>query len=557
MEGGDVDPARLILSLFGAAIAILGPRFRYPTLMLFSGALALLVGLGVAFGQEARIGVTALLVPLALVTAALVARVLPRLPTLIFLALALALAALTITGGRRPALWVALAIGAVLLAVGTWRPGLGLLITCAVFGAGLAWGVGPFVTGLVPWSVTLVLYFVVGGLVMQRPGEGDEPPPWGPSLRWPLWAAGLLAVGLVLLPRIASDLPPARDAAAAERRTRLQAEAPRGGLVWPLPSEALLWEAPDFPSVENLDALYLGDRADAGLRRLPDTSPLHGRLALNRTLHGMRRIKDDREIALLKRACRATVGALDQSLHLYRDGGGEAAIAASVVRGFTRLGCDGPSFPPIIASGANALEIHYMANDAPLVQGELVITDIGCYAEHYASDFTRTLPVGGRFSPRARELYDALEAAEQAAAAACRAGVHLRGGPAADGSKSLDAIARETLKAHGAPSDFGHGIGHPIGLFAHDVFRRGAPLEKGMVIMIEPGIYIEDEGLGMRLENAYLVREDGCELLTSGFPTDAEGIEEQMARALGLPDERDLVATWPEGDAVDPSRDTE
>jgi Xaa-Pro aminopeptidase len=194
-----------------------------------------------------------------------------------------------------------------------------------------------------------------------------------------------------------------------------------------------------------------------------------------------------------------------------------------------------------------------MANDAPLAEGELVITDIGCYAEHYASDYTRTLPVGGRFSPRARELYDALHAAEQAAAAACRAGVYLRGRETPDGSRSLDAIARDALEARGAPSDFGHGIGHPIGLFAHDVFRRGAPLESGMVIMIEPGIYIEEEGLGMRLENAYLVREHGCDLLTSGFPADAEGIEKRMARALGLPDERDLVATWPEEEAVEPS----
>ncbi len=111
----------------------------------------------------------------------------------------------------------------------------------------------------------------------------------------------------------------------------------------------------------------------------------------------------------------------------------------------------------------------------------------------------------------------------------------MRGRETPDGSKSLDSIARDTLEAHGAPSDFGHGIGHPIGLFAHDVFRMGKPLEAGMVVMIEPGVYIEDEGIGLRLENAYLVREDGCDLLTGGIPNDAEGIERMMAEAFAPP----------------------
>ena len=177
-----------------------------------------------------------------------------------------------------------------------------------------------------------------------------------------------------------------------------------------------------------------------------------------------------------------------------------------------------------------------MDNDDALVAGEAVITDIGCYAEHYAADYTRTIPVGGRFSPRARALHDALYEAERAAAAACRAGVYLRGRETPDGSRSLDAIARDTLEAHGAPSDFGHGIGHTLGLFAHDVFQLGKPLEAGMVIMIEPGVYIEEEGLGLRLENAYLVHEDDCELLTGGIPSDTEGIERMVTEALAPPE---------------------
>jgi Xaa-Pro aminopeptidase len=328
---------------------------------------------------------------------------------------------------------------------------------------------------------------------------------------------------------MAPDLAPVDDPRVADRRARLEADAPAGGLVWPLPSEAILWDAPGFPAFENLDALYLGDSADAGLRRLPGTRPMKGRFALNGPIQGMRLIKDDHEIALLRRASRATVEALYRSLPLYRDGGSEADIAASVREHYTRLGCEGDSFPPIVASGANALDFHYMRNDSGLVEGEAVITDIGCYAEHYASDYTRTIPVGGRFSPRARALHDALYEAERAAAAACRAGVYLRGRETPDGSRSLDTVARDTLEAHGAPSDFGHGIGHTLGLFAHDVYPRGQPLEAGMVVMIEPGIYIEEEGLGLRLENAYLVHEDYCELLTGGIPSDTEGSARAMA----------------------------
>jgi Xaa-Pro aminopeptidase len=249
----------------------------------------------------------------------------------------------------------------------------------------------------------------------------------------------------------------------------------------------------------------------------------------------MRLIKDAHEIEKLKLASRATVEALRRSLHLYRDGGYEGAIAEAIRYQVTQLGCEADSFPPIIASGRNALEIHYMSNDALLVEGDLVVTDIGCYADHYGADYSRTLPVGGRFSPRARELYDALYEAERAAAEACRAGVYYRSRGAPEGVRTLDAIARETLAAHGAPDDFPHGIGHPIGLFVHDVFNRGQPLEAGMVIMIEPGIYSESDGLGMRIENAYIVGEDGCELITGGIPSDADGIERLMAQAFAAP----------------------
>ncbi len=529
--------ARLGLAAAGALIGILAPRYSHVTLMAFTGLLAVLGGAGFLVFHGAEIWMVVALLPLLALGTLLLTRWLPRVGALLLLVVALALGAFTVTGGRPEGRVPALGVAAGLLVLGIWKPRWGVLLACATLGACLAWGVGPLVTGIGPWAGTLGVYLVLGGLLVHTQRGARSGPPWPECRRWSAGVAVVLAVSLIALPLTARVLAPA-DGPGAERRTRLQAEVLHGGLVWPLPSESIIWGDTDFPAFENLDALYLGDRADAGLVQLPGSSPVRGRFALNGPIHRMREIKDAHEIDLLKRASQATVEALRRSLHLYRDGGYEGAIAEAVQYHFGQLGCDSNSFPPIVASGANALDLHYMDNDDALVEGEVVITDIGCYAQHYASDYTRTLPVGGRFSPRARELYEALDQAHRAAVAACRAGVYLRGRETPDGSKSLDAIARETLESQGVPSDFGHGIGHPIGLFAHDVFRLGAPLEVGMVVMIEPGIYVEDEGIGLRIENAYVVHEEGCELITAGIPTDATGIERMMARAFSSPPAR-------------------
>lgn len=523
---------RLVLALAGALIGIFAPRSRHATLMVFLALLALLVAPGLLVTRGAEIWMVVAVLPVTLLGSVLLARWLPRLATLIMLALTMAVAVLTVTGGRPEGRWIAVGVAVVLLALGTWKPRPGLLLACATIGACLAWGIGPFVASLGLWAATLLAYLVLGGLALLHQAGDPAGPSWPHTLRGATTGAVLLACSVLLLPLTAPILTTGEAEPEAGRQERLRAQAPRGGLIWPLPSEAIIWGKSDFPLFENLDALYLGGRADAGLVKLAGTSILRGRFALNVPIHRMRLIKDAHEIEQLKLASRATVEALRRSLHLYHDGGYEGAVAEAIRYHSMQLGCQGDSFPPIVASGRNALDIHYMKNDGPLVEGDLVVTDIGCYADHYASDYSRTLPVGGRFPPRARELYEALYQAERAAAEACRAGIYYgsRGNP--EGARSLDAIARETLAAHGAPDDFSHGIGHPIGLFVHDVFRRGQPLEAGMVIMIEPGIYSESDGIGMRIENAYLVRDDGCELITDGIPSDADGIERLMAQAL-------------------------
>ena len=146
------------------------------------------------------------------------------------------------------------------------------------------------------------------------------------------------------------------------------------------------------------------------------------------------------------------------------------------------------------------------------------MTDVGCYSAHYASDFTRTLPVSGKFTATQRGLYQAVYHAQQAAVRACKPGVEL---------KELDTTAREIIRARGLQDHNPFGIGHTVGLFVHDVGGR-APLAPGMVITIEPGLYRKGE-LGIRIEDTYLVTEKGCEALTEGFPADPDSIERLMS----------------------------
>jgi Xaa-Pro aminopeptidase len=163
-----------------------------------------------------------------------------------------------------------------------------------------------------------------------------------------------------------------------------------------------------------------------------------------------------------------------------------------------------------------------MGNAGTLRGGDLVMLDIGCYANHYASDFTRTLPVSGRFTDRQRALYQAVWEAQQAGAKLCKPGARLLGQ-----KDSIDAAARAAIKARGFEDHNPYGAGHTVGLFVHDVTSR-RELAPGMVITIEPGIYQEGE-LGIRIEDTYLVTEKGCESITEGFPADPDSIEKVMS----------------------------
>ena len=260
--------------------------------------------------------------------------------------------------------------------------------------------------------------------------------------------------------------------------------------------------------------------------RLPGTSPVFGSLFLHRRVSPLRARHDAAELALLRQSAVTTVAALRAALPLYRAGAKEADVAAAIRQAYLAHGCEADSFPPIVASGPSAAAPHGEDNLGRLGAGELAVTDVGCSVQHQAADFTRTIPVGGKFTPESRRLYEAVRAAQSAAARACRPGVGLV--REFGGQKSLDAVSREALKGHGVESDYPHSLGHTVGLFVHDVGGRSEPLAPGMLVTLEPGLYRKGS-LGIRLEDTYLVTETGCEPITVGLPSDPDELEALMA----------------------------
>ncbi|HVQ26875.1 MAG TPA: M24 family metallopeptidase, partial [Planctomycetota bacterium] len=166
--------------------------------------------------------------------------------------------------------------------------------------------------------------------------------------------------------------------------------------------------------------------------------------------------------------------------------------------------------------------LHYETNARQMQDGDLLVMDVGAKWKYYSADVTRTLPVNGRFTPRQREVYQAVLDAQTAAFQAARPGVTMR---------ELDTIARQVIDAKGfgpGRKYFKHGLGHWIGLYVHDAGEYG-PIEPGMLFTIEPGIYINEENLGVRIEDDYLMTENGAVKLSDGIPSEPDAIEALMA----------------------------
>jgi len=244
-----------------------------------------------------------------------------------------------------------------------------------------------------------------------------------------------------------------------------------------------------------------------------------------------RAVKSPGEIALMRKAMDASIEGHLAAMRTVRPGVWEYETAARMEFEFRRRGCEWPSYPPIVGSGFFSTVLHYDADDHQMNDGDVVVMDVAGSYSGYASDITRTLPVNGHFTPRQREIYEIVLGAQNAAMASAKPGMFLR-----HGKNSLQDIAYAYIDSHGKDSHgsslgryFIHGLGHSVGLNVHDPMNYNEPLEAGMVVTMEPGIYIPEEKIGVRIEDDILITKDGYEHLTGRLPRTVEEIEKPMA----------------------------
>jgi Xaa-Pro aminopeptidase len=253
----------------------------------------------------------------------------------------------------------------------------------------------------------------------------------------------------------------------------------------------------------------------------------------------LRVIKDDGELALLKKAADASIAAQFTMIHAARPGVTERTIAGKIIETLMENGCERPSYAPIAGSGINSTTLHYAENSATLKDADVMVVDAAGEYSMYASDITRTVPVNGHFTARQREIYDVVLGAQRAAAAAFVAGKSTIDDPAHRDPNSLDTVAWNYIHTHGKGmhgeplSDYWiHGLGHMVGINVHDPpGSTGYPavLKPGMVFTIEPGVYIPEEKIGVRIEDTFVVGKDGKLIdLVANLPHTADEIEAEM-----------------------------
>jgi Xaa-Pro aminopeptidase len=291
----------------------------------------------------------------------------------------------------------------------------------------------------------------------------------------------------------------------------------------------------------HLDRLVLAQLAAGQARRPRHGTGLHTVSDPGLLLDELRLIKDAHELAALREAARITVESFREAHALVRAGVGEWELEAALEAGFRSRGANGPAFPSIVASGVNATVLHYVSNARALAPGELVLLDAGARAGMYCADVTRTWPADGRMTRAQQELYDVVRSAHAAAIACVRPGTS----SAAPHEAAVRALVEGLVALgvlHGDPAElaaepdryrrcYPHRTSHWLGLDTHDVgdyVRNGAPrpLEPGMVLTIEPGLYIGAQdldapaplrGTGIRLEDDVVVTVDGCEVITAAL----------------------------------------
>ncbi len=269
--------------------------------------------------------------------------------------------------------------------------------------------------------------------------------------------------------------------------------------------------------------------------------PLHRYERAARLMKELRAIKSKEEIEVVKTAVDITAKAFDRVLKFVEPGVMEYEIEAEITHEFLRNRATRHAYGCIIASGDRARVLHYVDNNQECLDGELLLMDFGAEYGNYAADLSRTIPVNGRFTPRQREVYNACLNVHRFCASILKPGINY-----ADYMEEVNKemekqlvkiglISKADIKNGGREEPafrkyFYHGIGHHLGLDVHDLGTRNEPVKEGMLFTIEPGIYIEEEGMGIRIENNYWLTKSGNTDLFKGIPITVDEIEAAMKR---------------------------
>ncbi len=277
------------------------------------------------------------------------------------------------------------------------------------------------------------------------------------------------------------------------------------------------------------------------IRRCQQAFPLHRYERLAPLMHDLRMIKSTREIEVLKKAITITEQGFRRLLNFVKPGVMEYEVEAELIHEFIRSGAQGHAFSPIIASGKNACVLHYVENKTQCLDGSLLLLDFGARYANYNADLTRTIPVNGRYTKRQRAVYEAVLSVQRGARKMLKPGVILKAYHEKVGLLMQEELLKIGLlkSAEVKKQDkakplykkyFMHGTSHHLGLDVHDVGDTNLKMEAGMVFTIEPGIYIREEGIGVRLENDVLITKTGTVDLMANIPIEVEEIEGLMAK---------------------------
>ncbi len=243
-------------------------------------------------------------------------------------------------------------------------------------------------------------------------------------------------------------------------------------------------------------------------------------------LYDLRRTKDEYELDLIYKAVQVTNVAHRAAAETIKSGRFEYEVKAAIESIFTGLAGATPSFPSIVATGKNTTVLHYTQHNNELKTNDLVVVDIGAEYGYYAADISRTYPVSGVFNPRQREIYQLVLDTQLYVESIAMPGMYLKNSKYID--QSLHHLAVKYLEQRGYAQYFCHGIGHYLGLDVHDVGDYETPLRVGDVFTIEPGLYLSTEDIGVRIEDDYVMAEDGAACLSYELPKEVDEIEALM-----------------------------